>query len=286
MYGYSRHEAIGKKKEALLRTSVLGSSFEDLQRSLLENETWSGELLHHTKDGRVLTVESQIELVLIGKRRLVFESTRDITERKKWEQRRQLLLGELSHRVSNILAVVQSMARQMLRTAKSSDDFVELFEGRLGALARSHSLLVEAHWEGAELGYLARNQLAAYMTSERRLRLEGEPVTLPTEFATPLGLVFHELATNAAKYGAFSVANGSVLLSWRLEQTNGDRWLHVTWRESGGPAITAPKKKGFGGTLIERGLPGASVRREFTKGGLVCTIEIELPKDPENGTQD
>ncbi|HEX3993514.1 MAG TPA: chemotaxis protein CheB [Acetobacteraceae bacterium] len=286
LYGYSRQEAIGQQKNILLRTTVPGSSFENLRQSLIEHQTWNGELLHRTKRGQVLTVESQIELVPIGTRRLVLESTHDVTDRKKWEHRQQLLLSELSHRVSNTLAVVQSMARQTLRTAASEQEFVELFEGRLHCLARAHTLLVEARWEGTEFNHLALTQLAAYLADDPpRLRISGPPVTLASDFATPFGLVLHELATNAAKYGALSVETGRVLLSWTLDVENGTRVFRVTWRESGGPPVTAPDKRGFGGTLIERSLAGATVRREFARSGLVCTIELELPEDRGDGIQ-
>jgi len=106
-----------------------------------------------------------------------------------------------------------------------------------------------------------------------------------SDFATPFGLVLHELATNAAKYGALSVETGRVLLSWTLGVENGTRLFRVTWRESGGPPVTAPEKRGFGGSLIERSLAGATVRREFARSGLVCTIELELPEDRGNGIQ-
>jgi two-component system CheB/CheR fusion protein len=246
---------------------------------------WSGELLHRTKGAKTLTVESQIELVHVGERRLVLESTRDITDQKKWERRRQLLLGELTHRVSNSLAVVQSMARQTLRTTATPDDFVKQFEGRLGALARSHNLLVEAHWETMDFRQLVRSQLAAYMTDNpERLRLQGDALALPPDFATPFGLVLHELATNAAKYGAFAAATGSVLLSWRSDAKNGQRLLRVAWQESGGPPVTAPTRRGFGGSLIERSLPGAIVHRNFVREGLICTIELQLPEELESGT--
>ena len=284
LYGYSRHEAIGQRKEVLLQTSVPNSSFDDLRQSLLDHGLWSGQVLHRTKDGRVLTVETQIELVPMGGRRLVLESTRDVTDQRKWEQRRQLLLGELSHRVSNTLAVVQAIARQTLRTARSSDDFVELFEGRLAALARGHNLLVEARWEGAEFGKIARSQLAAYISDDpQRLRFDGDPITLPPDFATPFGLVLHELATNAAKYGAFSVGAGRVRLSWTHDARNGERMFRLAWQETGGPPVMAPKRTGFGGSLIERSLPGAVVRREFLREGVLCTIELSLPEDQEHG---
>jgi two-component system CheB/CheR fusion protein len=287
LYGFSRQEAIGSGKETLLQTALPGSSFENLRQSLLKNGSWSGQLLHTTKHGQVLTVESRIELVPIGERRLVFESTRDVTAQRKWEERRQLLLGELSHRVSNTLAVVQSIARQTLRTAGTSHDFVDLFEARLQALSRAHNLLVESRWEGAEFGSLVRSQLAAYSADgPQRLRLQGDPIILPPEYATPFGLVLHELATNAAKYGAFSVATGRVRLSWTLKTENGERLFRVVWQEIGGPPVSAPKKHGFGGSLIERGLPGATVRHEFAPEGVTCTFELELPEEQENGTKD
>ncbi|RVJ77274.1 chemotaxis protein CheB [Sinorhizobium medicae] len=282
LYGYSREEALGRRKEELLKTGVPGSSFDKLRRTLSQKGRWSGELNHTTKDGRVLTVESQIELVPFGERRLVLESTRDITDRKRWERRGQLLLNELSHRVKNTLAVVQSLARQTLRTTRSSEDFVERFEGRLAALASAHKLLVDSEWSGAELNELARRQLDAYAASDRRrLQIEGEPVTLPPDLATPFGLVLHELATNAAKYGAFSTGNGQIKLSWKLG--NNGRSLGVIWQERGGPPVEPPSEQGFGGVLIEKSLPGSTVHRDFQPDGVVCTIDIELPEIRPDG---
>ncbi|MBB4183499.1 two-component system CheB/CheR fusion protein [Sinorhizobium terangae] len=282
LYGYSREEAIGKPKEKLLKTEVPGSSFENLRQTLLESGHWSGELHHTTKDGQVLTVESHIELLSMGERRLVLESTRDVTDHRRWERRRQLLVNELSHRIKNTLAVVQSLARQTMRTSDSQEDFVERFEGRLTALSSAHKLLVESEWSGAELGALARSQLEAYASGDRhRLQLEGEPVTLPADTATPFGLVLHELATNSAKYGAFATANGRVQLSWK--RGNNDRQLIVTWKERGGPPVEPPGEQGFGGVLIEKSLPGATVHRDFHPDGVVCTIDIELPETSQNG---
>jgi len=132
------------------------------------------------------------------------------------------LLSELSHRVSNSLAVVQAMARETLHTAKSNSDFVELFEGRLTALSVAHKLVVQSQWDGAELDAIARSQLAAYIgTDPKRLRIEGEAVKLPPDVATPFGLVLHELATNAAKYGALSGAWSSAGLSMRISSQSG-----------------------------------------------------------------
>jgi two-component system CheB/CheR fusion protein len=284
LYGYSRDEALGKTKNELLETSIPGSSFDELKQELLERGSWTGELKQRTKDGRPLTVESRIELVLLGDRRLVLETTRDITERKAWESRQKLLLSELTHRVKNTLTVVQSMAHHTLRSSRSSEDFVESFDGRLSALASAHKLLVESQWQGAELGALARNQLEPYMTKNiARLRIEGEPVTLPPDLATPFGLVLHELATNAAKHGSLSDQKGTVELGWRLNSGNAQRLLTVMWREREGPPVAEPEATGFGTALIEKGLPDAKVRHEFRPEGVTCTIELPLPEAAESG---
>jgi two-component system, chemotaxis family, CheB/CheR fusion protein len=234
LYGYSREEALGQKKNELLETSVPGSSFAEFKQELLSRGNWSGELTQRAKDGRQLTVESRIELVPLGGRRLVLESTRDVTDRKFWELQQKLLLNELTHRVKNTLTVVQSMAHQTLRGSRSSEDFVESFDGRLSALASAHKLLVESRWQGAELGALARNQLEPYVSNIARLRIEGEAINLPAELATPFGLVLHELATNAAKYGSLSGSKGTVELSWGLNTRSKERLLTVQWQATGG----------------------------------------------------
>ncbi len=287
LYGYSRHEALGREKEVLLQTSVPGSSFQALRASLLTNGTWSGELIHRAKDGHFLTVESQIELATIGSRRLVLESTRDITDRKRWDRRQQLLLRELSHRVKNTLTVVQAMVRQTWRTAKSNEDFLERFEGRLLSLSGAHNLLVDTLWKGAELGALARNQLKAYFGGEREpIHISGESVTLPPEMATPFGLILHELATNAAKYGALSTKQGTVTLNWEVSERNNERRLLVIWKELGGPTVTMPDQRGFGSTLIEKGLPTATVMHDFLPQGVECRIEVPLTESNHGEVSD
>lgn len=276
LYGYSRHEAVGKTKEHLLRTTVPGSSFAELRTKLAENGSWSGELKQKTKAGRDLTVESRILLETMGTRRLALESTRDITERKIWEQRQRLLLGELTHRVKNTLAVVQSITRQTLRSSISAEDFAERLDGRLAALASAHSLLVESEWHGADLGALAREQLQPYISENSdRLSIRGDVVSLPPDLATPFGLVLHELATNAVKFGSLSQPGGRVELSWYVHG-NDQCILTVVWQEKGGPPVGTPTRAGFGGTLIDRGLRGATVVREFRHDGLECNIHLPL----------
>jgi two-component system CheB/CheR fusion protein len=226
-----------------------------------------------------VTVESQIEMVTLEGRRLAIETTWDITERKAWDSRQRLLLSELTHRVKNTLTVVQSIASQTLRHTSSSGSFVEQFEGRLVALANSHKLLVESEWEGAELGDLVRLQLAAHGSGEGdRISVEGPLTILPPELATPFGLLLHELATNAAKYGALSVDQGRISVSWTLSNDGTESELRLVWKETNGPTVAAPTRSGFGTILITRGLPNAVVDHDFHHAGLICTIRLVIDR--------
>lgn len=194
----------------------------------------------------------------------------DITERKTWEKRQAMLLRELSHRVKNTLAVVQSLARQTLRSSPNTGSFVEAFEGRIRSLAASHSLLTEADWRGAMLETIIRHQVAALVDDvQERVRLKGPAVLLSAEAATQLGLVLHELATNAAKHGALSSTAGQVDIVWTVTKSR----LRLVWREHGGPRIEGePDYAGFGSLLIASSTIKASC--SFRPGGLVCKLEF------------
>jgi two-component system CheB/CheR fusion protein len=208
----------------------------------------------------------------------------DISERhqvehalREGEARQRLLLTELTHRVRNILTVIQAIARHTLRGDRNSKELIDRFEGRLSALASAHTLLVESDWKGAGLAELAQQQLAAYLPQRAdRLRIEGDPVLLPADVATPFGLVLHELAVNAAKYGALSNRTGKIAVTWGITHRHNPRMLHFEWKETGGPAVKQSAPAGFGSTLIESAIPGAEVKREFRGDGLVCTIEVPL----------
>lgn len=277
LYGYSAAEAVGKVKNELLQTKVPGSSFEELKAALLRDGFWSGELQQRAKDGREVTVESRIHLEPVDGRRLVLESTRDIGERKLWEERQQLLLRELTHRVKNTLAIVQSIANQTLRNTRTREGFVERFSGRLAALSAAHDILVRSDWQGADLEAMARAQLLPHASDNpERLNIDGEAVLLPADIATPFGLVLHELAANAAKYGALSVDNGKVDLHWEVGGRDSERLLTVVWQERNGPPPKRNAKAGFGSTLIDNSIPNAVVRREFARDGFACTITVQL----------
>ena len=256
-----------------------GSSFAELKKKLLQEGSWAGELRQRTKDGKDLFVESRVQLQSFDGRRLVLESTRDVTARRDSERRQRLLISELTHRVRNILAVIQAVARYTLRSDAPKEQLIERFEGRLSALAGAHTLLVQSEWKGADLRNLARQQLAAHAAADPdRVRIEGEPILLPPDLATPFGLVLHELATNAAKHGALSNPAGKVVATWTLGEGNNPRTLKFGWTEEDGPAVREPRARGFGSTLIDTAIPGAQVSREFRPEGFACTIEVPLPE--------
>ncbi|HZA02133.1 MAG TPA: CHASE domain-containing protein [Hyphomicrobiaceae bacterium] len=196
---------------------------------------------------------------------------RDITHRKQWEEQQKLLTKELAHRIKNSMAVIQSIARQTLGDAPKP--VAEAFTGRIQSLAAAHEILIQKGWSDASLKELASRQLAVAQGS---VRLAGPDVTLPPILATSLGLVLHELVTNATKYGALSAPHGVVELTWQATGDDGERRVLLTWKERGGPPIAAPDREGFGSRLIERSLPGANVERRFEREGLVCTIDVPL----------
>jgi two-component system CheB/CheR fusion protein len=200
LYSYKRNDVLGMKQDELLKTRTPDSSFKVVRDALVKSGTWKGELHQVARDGKALTVDARLEVVDVNGGRLVLESARDVTDSKALEARQRLLLAELTRRVKNTLTVVQSLVHQTWRSSGSKEDFMQRLDGRIAALANSHKLLVESDWRGADLRDLIESQLGAYAV-EKRVNLSGEPVTLPADIATPFGLVLHELATNAAKYG-------------------------------------------------------------------------------------
>ena len=205
-------------------------------------------------------------------------TVQDVTEQHASQARQRLLLSELSHRVKNTLAVVQSMARQTFRRTKDYKQALVSFEGRLGALASAHELLVSNDWQGTQLDVLARRQL---FENGGRVKLSDFPVLLPADLATPFGLLLHELGTNALKYGSLSAEGGTASLTWRLNPGDDGQHLEVVWREGDGPRPDGKMKPGFGSYLIENGLPGAKVTRDVHNDGLSYKIELILgQKEP------
>jgi two-component sensor histidine kinase/putative methionine-R-sulfoxide reductase with GAF domain len=234
-------------------------------------------------DGTMLWVSGRGRVIARGpdgRAQRVANIVVDTTDRKKSEEHVQLLMRELSHRAKNLLAVVQAIAGQTVRTAGSLDAFEKRFAQRLQGLAASHDLLVHENWRGAPLADLARQQLAAFAEEgSYRLALSGPDVVLTASAAQTIGLALHELATNATKYGAWSAPAGQVTLDWAFDDQAGQPRLRLRWVESGGPRVERPTRRGFGHVVIENMVAQSvdgEVHADYDPKGLRWTLSIPV----------
>jgi light-regulated signal transduction histidine kinase (bacteriophytochrome) len=196
-------------------------------------------------------------------------------ERAEAQERQALLVAELDHRVKNTIANIQSLMRHTRRSHGTLDGYVESLEKRIKAMAYAHNLLSQSRWHGAELKALLEDELRPHQTRDGAITIEGPPVELKPRAALALSMVFHELTTNAAKYGALSAESGRVVVQWREEA---DR-LHLVWRERGGPPVDPPSRKGFGRTVIERSLSfelEGEVSLRFERAGVECDLSVPI----------
>ena len=203
----------------------------------------------------------------------------DVTERKDAEERQNIILKELNHRVKNTLAVVQAIVSQTLRLSKPGEAF-ERIQARLMAVARTHDFLHLANWHGVAFADLLRGELEPYAgAADPRLAIGGPSVVLDSKSALALGLTFHELATNAAKYGALSSPEGHLEIRWTVIAKGDGIEVRLMWEESGGPSVRPPRKTGFGTRLIEGSVKGnlnGSVAFNYARRGMACEIAFPL----------
>jgi len=290
LLGYAAREAVGTP--ITLITPAGGSEEESgiLERVRRGEKIDPYETMRRRKDGALLDVSLTVSPLADAQGRIVGISTiaHDISERKRQQRLRELLMHELNHRVKNTLATVQSLAMQTLRHAASLAEGRAAFEARLMALAKAHDVLTREHWEGASLDKVVADAVAVYSgdVQESRLRVAGPLVRLRPKAVLALSMALHELATNAVKYGALSNATGRVEITWRL--IPGDpRRFQLRWAESGGPPVEAPRRRGFGSQLIEQGLAydlAGKARLIFASAGLVYTIDAPLDQIRVGGT--
>lgn len=204
---------------------------------------------------------------------------RDVTERRRAGEQRELMVRELHHRVKNTLATVQAIAAASSRTATDLDEFRDTFADRIVSLSRTHTLLREKSWEHVDLRQLVAGETAAY-DEAGRVRIDGVDLQLPSGLGMTLGMALHELTTNAIKYGALSSASGSIAVSWAVTQdADGELRLRLTWSESGGPPVSTPTWSGFGTQLLAKmlvGQFGACVDRDWDPAGLRVVVETRL----------
>ena len=284
IFGYEASEMIGQSITRIIPPEL----YEEEQQILAQLKR--GEHIDHyetvrlAKDGRRLDISVTVSPLRDKWGRIVGASkvSRDITERKDAEKLQRLLIDELNHRVKNTLATIQAVANQSLRRAKSPDDFVSSFTGRVQALAKANTLLTHTSFQGAELMDLVSEQVLLGRADDNRISCSGPRLMLGSQVAIHLGLILHELATNARKYGALSVPNGHLSVIWEV-RTNGGRNLFLQWTESGGPNVTAPAERGFGTTLLEQALQahGGEASIRYAANGVTGEIKIPLPEQDQ-----
>jgi PAS domain S-box-containing protein len=203
--------------------------------------------------------------------------TRDITDRKRSEDRQRTLNAELDHRVKNVLATVSTVVARTMDASSSMQHFVASLDGRIRSMARTHELLSATQWHGISVRELVRRELAPYATGGNT-QINGSDVILKVEAGQAMGMVLHELVTNAAKYGALSTQNGRVSIRWERRRNGHPRFpLTFEWREIGGPSVVTPKRSGFGTSTIRDLIPyefGGKVDLAFAPSGIQCRLEL------------
>jgi PAS domain S-box-containing protein len=280
-------EILGRTREDLMSRTMQEVTHPDdlpgnkllFQKLIETGEPFVIEKRYVQPDGRHVWVSNNVALQRDGEGRpqYVTAVVVDITEAKLAAARQRLLINELNHRVKNTLATVQSLAAQTLRTGDPKANQAAFVE-RLMALSRAHDVLTQEQWSGADLAAVLEAALKPFGGEQlERFRVSGPAVRLAPTQALAFSMAFHELATNAVKYGALSGAAGLVAITWSVEPGGGaapDRLL-LTWRESGGPPVSPPAREGFGSRLL-KGLAqelGGSVRSLYAAGGVTWTIE-------------
>ena len=262
---------------------VLGQKLWDLFPSA--SETALGKLFKKTMESRE-TIRSETESVIFGGRWLSYRLFplgdgmgivfRDMTDRKRAEEQRDLLIKELEHRVKNTLTTVQSIASQSFRTAGVGPEVLRAFDARLIALGNVHGVLTKQSWDAADLHDVVWAALRPHSAPDRdRFTVEGPNVQAGPKCAVAFSMAVHELATNAIKYGALSADSGHVHVAWSAV----DDRFHWQWREHGGPPVKVPERTGFGSRMIERALAlqlSGKATIDYQPAGLVCTIDAPL----------
>ena len=280
--GRSVDEASGLTISQVTHPDDLALTDRRLAEAHESGEPYSIEKRYVRPDGSYVWAQTNVTRLLDDKGKVngFFSVTTDVTERKEQERIRAWLLAELNHRVKNNLATVQALAHQTRATTSSVDEFERVFNARLMALSHAHNLLMRETWTSAPLADLVTATLAPYGSAEPDRIVSGGPdVRLAPTAAVTFSLALHELATNAAKFGALSRAGGRVSVTWNMQDVADRAGIRIAWREADGPPVEAPQRRGFGLRLIERGAPaelGGEAKLEFTPTGVACVFQFPL----------
>ncbi|HEY2533667.1 MAG TPA: PAS domain S-box protein [Xanthobacteraceae bacterium] len=273
-FGYRPEEVIGGSVKILMREpyhreqdTFLANFLETGQSKAMGIER---EMTGVRKDGSIFPMESAVSEMEVAGRRMFTAVVRDVTERKLADKRQKTLTNELQHRTNNLLTVVQIIANHTLSGDYSPKEANDILAARLRALARANKQLTESDWNGLTLGEIVKSELEPYLA--RCEIIEGTDIVLGRQNTQNFCLVLHELATNAIKYGALSNLEGRIHITWGTKGDGRDSQLIFRWREQGGPPVVAPKRQGFGSTLLRATF--ADARSNFDTNGFSCEIEV------------
>jgi PAS domain S-box-containing protein len=284
--GFAREEVLGQGFDFLLAPDAGPGEHAQVEAAFAGQSEDLLELQYRRKDGSAFWAVVFISPVRdqAGDIEQHFASFVDLTRHREEEEHLRFLLEELNHRTQNTLATVLAIAGQTLRTATDRDQ-VDAFEGRILALSKVHSLLGRENWLAVSLRDVAEQHLRPFGLGDGvdiRFSVQGIDIRLEPKMALGLAMVFHELATNAAKYGSLSrPGTGTVAITWEVEPgAQADR-LRLRWQEAGGPPVAAPSRRGFGSRLIMSGLAQAlngEVQLDYDAAGLTCMIALPVPR--------
>jgi PAS domain S-box-containing protein len=277
-FGYGPEEVVGRNIRMLIPEVYRRKRETDLAKFVgfsVSKAMGIGycEMTGVRKDGSIFPIEFAVNEMQVVGRRMFTTVARDITARKLTEEHQKTLTSELQHRTNNLLTVVQIIASRTLSGNYPLKEANEILEARLRALARANKQLTESDWSGLTLGEIIQSELEPYL---ERCKIEGTEIVLDHQYAQNFSLVLHELATNAIKYGALSNLEGRVDITWDNKGDGTDSRLIFHWREREGPPVVAPKRQGFGSTLLRATF--ANARSNFDTNGFSCEIEVPLPE--------
>jgi PAS domain S-box-containing protein len=276
LFGYTAAEIIGGSITRLMPPDRQQEESTIIERIRQGLRVEPYDTVRLRRDGSAIDISLTVSPITDAQGRIIGASkiARDIAERKRSEERIKNLAREAEHRARNVLATVQATVH--LTHAETADGLKQAIEGRIQALANVHALFVQSHWEGADLRSLVTQELSPYCRDgEDRARIDGLNLLLEPKTAQTIAVTLHELATNAAKYGALSVAGGRVQVEWA---DGTDAGLVLRWTETGGPAVKPPERQGFGTRVMDnmiRGQHGGTMHLDWRAEGLAC--EVVLP---------
>ena len=274
LYGYSAAEAIGQSVMMFVPADRSAEEQAIFSRIRSGQEVEPYETKRRRKDGILVDVLLSVSPIYDPYGNIVGASkiAHDITARKEAERLQTVLVGELHHRVKNLLATVMAIARQTFGRDEANKTASDIFEARLAAMVRAHDVLMRGNWEQADLGVVVAQALSPY--PQEKFDILGPAIQLSPRAVVSLSLALHELATNAAKYGALSVPEGRVTVAWSLEQGTPAR-LRLHWQETGGPTVATPTRKGFGSRMIASVLAAelnGEVKIIYDSQGVICEV--------------